>query len=190
MTGLIVDVVGIYVLRSEISISSTVLSLVPGLIIFGAGMGMAMAQISNITLSAVSVQQAGEASGISSTMRQIGYSLGTAIIGTVLLSVLAFNLSNGIFKSSVIPQNIKPEIIKVISNKPSSVEFGQKPNLGQNIPIKITREVERVSKNATIDSVRSALLYAMFFAFLGFLVSLLLPKHENPKNLETVPNGH
>lgn len=56
-----------------------------------------MSQLSNITLSAVSVEEAGEASGVNNTLRQIGSSLGTAVIGSIIVASLASNLSKGNF---------------------------------------------------------------------------------------------
>jgi predicted MFS family arabinose efflux permease len=84
-SGLVVDAIGLVVLRFSISIGTPLPWLIPGLAICGIGMGLVLSQINNITLSAVDVKSAGEASGVTNTFRQVGISLGTAIIGAILI---------------------------------------------------------------------------------------------------------
>src|SRR5581483_2164894 len=121
----------------------------------------------NITLSAVSVQQAGEASGVNNTLRQVGSSFGSAIIGAVIISVLTSHVASGIVNSSVIPQQQKGLISEVVHKQISVIEFGGQIQLGEHIPAPITNEIINVSKQATVDAVRTSLWYAAGFAFLG-----------------------
>ena len=57
----------------------TNMELLPGFVIFGIGVGLMLAQLTNITLSAVKGRERGEASGVSETAKGLGTSLGTAI---------------------------------------------------------------------------------------------------------------
>ena len=187
--GLFIYVIGMLVLSSLLSVDATSATLAPGLIILGFGMGMAMAQINNITLSSVPIYQAGEASGINNTMRQIGSSFGAAIVGAVLLSVLSSSLASGINKSTVIPSAAKNQIVAAVSNQTSNVEFGSGARLANNLPKPIVVEIENISHQATVDSVRTSMLIAAFFAFLGFLTSLFLP--NQPEKHTPIPSaGH
>jgi EmrB/QacA subfamily drug resistance transporter len=86
--GLIINVIAIVVLRSTLSADMKLSALIPGLSLYGIGMGLVLSQINNLTLSAVPVREAGEASGVTNTFRQIGASLGAAIIGAILLSTI------------------------------------------------------------------------------------------------------
>ncbi len=176
MAGLIIDAVGMLILRSSISETATTSSIIPGLVILGLGMGMAMAQINNVTLSSVPVYQAGEASGVSNTMRQVGSSLGAAIIGAVLLSVLASRLASGINESRVIPDFAKPQFVNAVSKQTSNVEFGGGAKLSTAVPPAVATEIRSISRHSTVDATKTAMLYAAFFAFLGFISSLFLPK--------------
>jgi predicted MFS family arabinose efflux permease len=58
--------------------------LVAPLFIAGLGAGLINAQITSVAVSVVPVARAGTASGISATMRQVGYGLGIAGLGAVL----------------------------------------------------------------------------------------------------------
>ncbi len=185
--GMILNVLGIFVLRNSISLTAGVWDLALGLSIIGSGMGMVMAQISNLTLSAVPVDQAGEASGINNTMRQVGSSLGSAIIGAVLLSALATNLTNGITDSKVIPAAVKPDFVSAISQQTSNVEFGGGARLSNNVPPVIVKEIETISKTATIDASKTSLLYAALFAFFGLIAALFLPNKKKEQKPVATP---
>lgn len=192
LTGLILDIVGIFVLRLSISATATAVSLIPGLVIFGAGMGMVMAQVSNLTLSAVSVQQAGEASGVNNTFRQVGSSLGSAIIGAVLLSVLSSHFVTGINQSQTIPDAAKKEISSAIGEQSSNVEFGGGAKLDESIPQPIVLEIQRIATDSTVAAAKNALIYAGCFALLGFITALFLPlkAHHASSETETPTTGH
>jgi hypothetical protein len=54
------------------------------------------------TLSAVPVREAGEASGVNGTMRQLGGALGAAILGAIVLSVSPTQLRHGVPMASIV----------------------------------------------------------------------------------------
>jgi EmrB/QacA subfamily drug resistance transporter len=60
--------------------------LFTGYVLVGAGVGFVSAAITNTAVAGMPVSQAGVASAIASTMRQVGFSLGVAAIGSVLAS--------------------------------------------------------------------------------------------------------
>lgn len=189
-TGLLINLLGMLVLRNALSVEATFWSLAPGLILFGAGMGFVMSQVNNLTLSAVSVEQAGEASGVSNTLRQLGSSLGSAIIGAILISSLTTNLTNGINESKVIPPAYKPTITSIVDKHASDVEFGSNLGFETNIQPVLKQEITRIGHQATVDANKSSLLLAAFFALLGFLVSFLLPASKNLEKSESLVRGH
>jgi MFS transporter, DHA2 family, multidrug resistance protein len=57
------------------------------LVVFGLGLGLAMPQTMNAALSALSAERSGSGSAVISTMRQVGATIGVAVLGTVLGSV-------------------------------------------------------------------------------------------------------
>jgi MFS transporter, DHA2 family, multidrug resistance protein len=60
---------------------------------FGLGLGLAMPQTMNVALSALSAERSGSGSAVISAMRQVGATIGVAILGTVLGSVYRGHLS-------------------------------------------------------------------------------------------------
>lgn len=176
-TGLLLTVIASFVLHSAITATATAANLVPGLIIFGIGMGMVMAQASNLTLSAVSVQQAGEASGVNNTVRQIGSTFGSALIGAVLLTALASNLSSGIQSSTVIPQAMKPQIAKSIAQSSANIELGgvNSDRKAAALPPAIDAELTKIAHEASAKGSSKAIMYTGIFGVVALAASTFLP---------------
>src|SRR4051812_11876716 len=82
-------------LYTRVNVGSTFWNLLPALIVGGFGMSLAMAPTTAAAMSAVSVDKAGVGSAVLNSMRQVGGSLGIAIIGAVVAHVSAGALSNG-----------------------------------------------------------------------------------------------
>src|SRR6202012_2778616 len=55
--------------------------------VFGLGLGLAMPQTMNAALSALSVERSGSGSALISALRQVGATIGVAVLGTVLTTV-------------------------------------------------------------------------------------------------------
>jgi EmrB/QacA subfamily drug resistance transporter len=186
--GLVFNTIGYLVLRAAFNVDATAQSLMPGLILLGMGAGLTMASISNLTLSAVSSEQSGEASGVNNTFRQIGGTLGTALIGAVLLTAISANLSTGIKDSKVLPPILKNTIDKNVASQTSNVEFGGGAKLPKNIPSYIGTEVKKISDQAITEANKLAITYSAVFAALGLVASLWLPKGTNIELDESLAN--
>jgi EmrB/QacA subfamily drug resistance transporter len=80
---------------SQLSGSTSTAALLAGYLIFGIGFGMLNSPITNAAVSGMPRAQAGVAAAIASTSRQVGASLGVAIVGTVLTARLSGPLETG-----------------------------------------------------------------------------------------------
>ena len=63
---------------------STFWTLLPALVVGGFGMAMAMAPTTSAAMHAVPVDKAGVGSAVINTMRQVGGSVGLALIGAIV----------------------------------------------------------------------------------------------------------
>ncbi len=88
------------VLLSGITASSSTLSLFVAFTVFGLGSGMVNAPITQAAVSGMPFSQAGVASGIASTSRQVGTSLGVAVTGSILAGSLHGPLRAGFVAAS------------------------------------------------------------------------------------------
>ena len=73
---------------AEIGVGGSILPLVPGLLVIGAGMGMVIAPLTTTILSGVDPQRAGAASGMLATTQNVGNALGVAVTGVVFFGAL------------------------------------------------------------------------------------------------------
>ena len=94
--GLLLAIAGAVAMRDVFSLATTIPDIVPGSIVFGIGIGIILSQVTNLTLSAVSEAHATDAAGVLNTLRQLGTSLGTALIGAILLIFIFSGLLAGI----------------------------------------------------------------------------------------------
>jgi hypothetical protein len=95
--GLTLGLVVLAVAVSEIGTGGSLVALVPGLVLVGAGIGLCFTPLSAIVLASVDAARVGSASGAMSTMQQVGYALGVAITGVIFFGTQgiahAFELS-------------------------------------------------------------------------------------------------
>ena len=87
------------VLLSRLTATSGLAPMAVAFIVFGAGGGVVNAPITYTAVSGMPVAQAGVASGIASTSRQVGQCLGIAVAG----SILAGNLRGGPLRTGFVP---------------------------------------------------------------------------------------
>jgi EmrB/QacA subfamily drug resistance transporter len=89
-------------LLTQLTNSSAPGYLVIAFLVFGIGMGFVNAPITNSAVSGMPRSQAGVASGIASTSRQVGSSVGVAVMGSVLAANLHGSIAAG-FASATRP---------------------------------------------------------------------------------------
>ncbi len=75
-------------------------SLVVSYLLFGLGFGLVNAPITNTAMSGMPRTQAGVAAAVASTSRQVGSSLGVAVIGSVVVSAMAGPIKTGFVPAS------------------------------------------------------------------------------------------
>lgn len=84
--GVLVEALAVAALA--LALPGTAVSIGACLFLYGLGVGMATAQVTSVSLAEVPVGLSGEASGMLTTVRQIGSALGVAVLGGLLISSL------------------------------------------------------------------------------------------------------
>ncbi len=88
VTGFAVTLVGIVLLIALVEGSDTDWAFVPGLLLIGLGVGAMLTPSVNVVQSSFPEDMQGEISGLSRSVSNLGSSFGTAIAGTILVSVV------------------------------------------------------------------------------------------------------
>jgi MFS family permease len=89
VAGFLLTLAGIGLLLGFVHSSSRVLSFVPGLLLIGLGLGAMLTPSVNVVQSSFPEALQGEISGLSRSVSNLGSTFGTAIAGTILVSVVA-----------------------------------------------------------------------------------------------------
>ena len=89
VAGFVVALAGIAVFLGLVHASSKVVAFVPGLLLIGLGLGVMLTPSVNVVQSSFPEALQGEISGLSRAVSNLGSTFGTAIAGTILVSVVA-----------------------------------------------------------------------------------------------------
>jgi EmrB/QacA subfamily drug resistance transporter len=173
--GLIAFITGYAAIYLTLNVNTSRVDVIIPFAILGFGMGTMMSSISNLTLSAVSPEQAGEASGVNNTMRQVGSTLGTAIIGAVMLTAISTQLISGINSSPIVPNVIKQNANTLVSKQQSNIEFGGGVQTKAVLPKPLKDEITSISHSAITYATRESLAYAIGFGLVGLVSTIWLP---------------
>jgi MFS family permease len=87
IAGFLVTTVGMILLLALVRAHSGILTWIPGLLLFGVGIGVMLTSSVNVVQSSFPDQEQGEISGLSRSVSNLGSSLGTALVGSVLVAV-------------------------------------------------------------------------------------------------------
>jgi EmrB/QacA subfamily drug resistance transporter len=75
-------------LYQRVGVHSTFWTLLPAMVLGGIGMAMTMSPMTSVAMGSVPVDKAGVGSGVLNSFRQVGGSLGIAVMGAILASYL------------------------------------------------------------------------------------------------------
>ena len=92
--GMVLEILGIVGVILTISVDRSAWWMAIPLFVYGIGLGFDSAQLTNVILTDVPPQRSGGASSVTSTLRQVGSTLGSAMLGTVLFVSLGLALTN------------------------------------------------------------------------------------------------
>jgi predicted MFS family arabinose efflux permease len=87
IAGFLVTAVGMILLLALVRAHAGIWRWIPGLLLFGAGVGVMLTSSVNVVQSSFPDKDQGEISGLSRSVSNLGSSLGTALVGSVLVAV-------------------------------------------------------------------------------------------------------
>jgi MFS family permease len=100
-TGLVL-LTGSLLIFGTLGTGSDFWNILPGLLLGGLGMAITMAPTTSAAMSAVPRDKAGVGSAVINSMRQVGGSLGVAIMGTLVASQITVSALNPAFPSQFV----------------------------------------------------------------------------------------
>jgi EmrB/QacA subfamily drug resistance transporter len=129
--GLLALMVAALVLLSTIDTELNGAAFAIALALFGVGAGLLLSQLGNVIMSSVDESKTNEAGGLQGTAQNLGASLGTALIGAVLIAALTSGFEDRVEHNP----NVSPAVRKQVN---AAAEKG--------IPVAPVEEVEQAAK--------------------------------------------
>jgi len=178
-TGMALEAIALFSLSQIISVENPVSYMYPILVIYGAGVGLAISQLTSTVLQSIPWQKAGVGSGANNTVRQIGSAFGIAVIGAVLVAQIS-TVGVADLATSTASFTIQQKVALTAALN-SGLSGGIDPSFlaifGRNVPAVLSILYDAITQGA-----RWAAFTAGIFVSLGAISSLLIP---NPKSART-----
>ena len=143
-------------------------AFVPGLLVYGVGVGLASAQLTSVVLSEIPPEESGQASGMQSTFRQVGAAVGIALLGTILSVSLRNGSESALADIPQLPEAARSGIVEAVSGSAGQVlpELAQTPG---------SEPVVAAVSDAFASAATTTGLVAVVFVVAGFVLSTRLP---------------
>ena len=111
--GLLALVVASIVLLGTIDVELNGTTFALALALFGVGAGLLLSQLGNVIMSSVDPAQINEAGGLQGTAQNLGASLGTALIGSVLIAALSTGFVERVEQNPAIAPDVQEQVADV-----------------------------------------------------------------------------
>ena len=162
--GLILVGVGLLLMRG-LNAQSGWTHLIPGMIVGGLGVGLVNPPLASTAVGVVPPDQAGMASGINSTFRQVGIATGIALLGTLFSNKVASEVRAAI---AAVPglSHQGPRIA-------TAVQSGEIGNVIAKLPAPLRPKVGEITRAAFTSGLNHILLVAAIIALVAAVVSLV-----------------
>jgi hypothetical protein len=176
-TGFAVLVVGSLWLLATVRPTLDDLSFGCAMALLGIGMGLLAAQLGNVAQSSVGEADRSEVGGLQYTAQNLGSSLGTAFIGSVLIGVLTAAAQRGISSDPQISADVSHQVGVAISGGVDFVPLDQARGALEQagLPVGQVNSVLATYANAQLVGLKGALLTAAAIALLSLFLTRHLP---------------
>lgn len=147
-----------------------------GMFVAGAALGLLASQIGNVNMSSVGEEQSSEVGGLQGVFQNLGSSLGTALIGSVLIGTLATSFASGVATSDL-PKDTQVVVAEATQGGVDIVPAASVPDLAREAGLDDAEaaELERVYANSQIESLRVSLVALIVIALLSLFFSRGIP---------------
>ena len=128
------------------------------LLLAGAGIGAMASQLGSVTVSSVPDEQSGEVGGLQNTGTQLGASIGTALVGAILISALTASFFTGIKGNPDVPDSVASKAeTELASGIPFVSDADLKTALSDaHVPAVTADAIVETNSQSRIDGLRAA----------------------------------
>ena len=176
--GLVALAIAAFGLVGTVDVTLDSLEFALALAVFGVGVGLLASQLGNVIMSSVAPEQTNEAGGLQGTAQNLGASLGTALIGAIMLGALSAGFAERVVQNPAIPTEVQSALAELASTEGldvlpvSQVETAL---TDAGVPAEQASAIAADYSAAQVQALKVALFAVSIFAILGLWVTRGLP---------------
>jgi EmrB/QacA subfamily drug resistance transporter len=175
--GLLALAVASVVLLGTIDVELSETEFALALALFGIGAGLLLSQLGNVIMSAVDPAKINEAGGLQGTAQNLGASLGTALIGSVLIAAMTSGFVDRVEQNPAVPTSVRERVAQVEQKgiPVVPVEDVEQAALEEGLPADQARAVADDYGDAQLQGLKRAIGAVAIFALLSLWFTRRLP---------------
>jgi Major Facilitator Superfamily len=152
------------------------------LAVFGIGAGLLLSQLGNVIMSAVDPEKANEAGGLQGTAQNLGASLGTALIGSVLIAALTNGFIARVEQNPAVPADARARVAQLAEKGIPVVPVAdvERAAVDAGVPTALATELADDYGDAQLQGLKRAIGAIAIFALLSLWFTRRLPGKALP----------
>jgi MFS family permease len=175
--GLIALMIASLLLLGTIDVELNDAGFAIALAIFGIGAGLLLSQLGNVIMSSVASERSNEAGGLQGTAQNLGASLGTALIGAVLLAALSSGFIDRVEQNDAVSPEVQAQAVQVAEQGLTAAPVDQVEQLAVEggVPPDEAQALANDYGDAQLQGLKRALGAVAIFALLSLWFTRRLP---------------
>ena len=177
--GFLAATIGCILLQNVFTVDMQLIDIIPGTALIGIGCGLIFPVSVDMVLTSAGEKQS-DASGVANTTSSLGSSIGTALIGVVLILGIFTGISNAVaqdfpgeYTQQELNQNIHGWVQKLKTTNLSDLTGAERSTVIQ------------IADSAIANAMKDAVYGLMVMFLFGFIISLFIqPDKEISRNIE------
>jgi MFS family permease len=180
--GLVALVVASVVLLGTINVELNKPEFGIALAVFGIGAGLLLSQLGNVIMSSGDPSKTNEAGGLQGTAQNLGASLGTALIGSVLILSLTSGVLDRIERNPAVPEAVREQVAQIAETGIPivPVEDVERGAIDQGVPPEQAAALADDYGDAQLFGLKQSLGAVALFALLSLWFTRNLPGRPPP----------
>ena len=185
-SGLLLVLAGVLILVAGMDPGASAAVVAIPMLLIGLGLGALASQLGAVTVSAVPDSETAEVGGLQNTATNLGASLGTALIGSVLLASLSASVIAGIQTNPAVPESIKQQAsIELVGGVPFLSDKQLTEALDQaGVPEADAATILAINADARLGALRNAFGLTALLTAAALLFTGRLPRQAPGSSTE------
>jgi MFS family permease len=153
-----------------------------GMALIGAGLGLMASQVGNVIMSSVDSSRGSEAGGLQGTSLNLGASLGVALVGSIVIGLLATNFTTLVSTNPNLPDSVKQQVSVAAEKSANFVSASQVESAAVEAGLTADQTTELVQNysDAQLAALRAGLAFLALFAVFALAWVRRLPEKPQP----------